>query len=97
LRTISSTFSRLSVDKQTSTSVLLVASQTSLGVNILNYASVSSMTKISSDTIMHVAVSSVNCGLKLKPSLKKKLNGLIKVLNRQVYEYLGGHFSSIDV
>jgi hypothetical protein len=46
---------------------------------------------------MHVAVSSVNCGLKLKPSLKKKLNGLIKVLNRQVYEYLGGHFSSIDV
>jgi hypothetical protein len=40
---------------------VLRGSQISFGEKVLNFASVNSMTKISSVTIMHVAVSSVNC------------------------------------
>lgn len=54
LRTISSTLARLSEENATSTSVLFVASQIGLGVNALNFASVKSMTKIFSLTIMQV-------------------------------------------
>src|ERR1043166_4355638 len=70
--TNSSTFARLSQDKHTRTSVLLVASQIAFLVKVLKKLSTSSMTKMLSPTIMQVAFSSVNCGLNLKPRLVKK-------------------------
>lgn len=41
-------------------------------MNCLNFSCVSSITEISSLTTMQVAVSSVECGLNVKPSLVKK-------------------------
>src|SRR5262245_20178340 len=69
--TRSSTFCRLSHDRQTSTSVDLVASATGFLVKVWKYDSASSITKMVSLTTMHSAVSFENCGLKLKPRLEK--------------------------
>src|SRR5215831_7942667 len=63
LRTSSSTFCRLSAVKHTSTSVLFVASQISFGVKDLNFGLVKSITKMSSDTTMQAAVSSVKLSI----------------------------------
>ncbi len=46
------------------TSVLALASQIGFGVKPLNFSCVNNITKMSSPTIMQVAVSSVNCWLK---------------------------------
>gem|GEM_PF-4027601 len=46
----------------------------------MNLASVKSMTNMFSPTIMHVAVSSANSGLNLKPSLVKNSTDLLRFL-----------------
>src|SRR5262245_53022376 len=90
---MSSTFGRLSQERHTSTSVLWVASQIFLGVNVLNFSSVSSMTKMSSSTIMQVAVSSVNWGLKVKPSFVKNSMDFLRFLTGRLTKILVDTFS----
>ena len=53
------------------TSLLLLVSQIAVGAKPLNFGSVNSIAKMSSLITMQVAVSSVNCLLKLKPRALK--------------------------
>jgi hypothetical protein len=61
--TRSSTSARLAHESEIRASVWLVVSQICLRVNALNLSRTSSIAYASSETIMQVAVSSVNCGL----------------------------------
>jgi hypothetical protein len=69
----------------------LVASQIGFGVKLANFGCVSSIAKMSSLTTMQVAVSSVNCGLKVNPS-RVKNSMLFGSSDRQIDEDLSGHF-----
>lgn len=74
-----STASRLSTDSAYSASVVRLVSEMARSLmNDWNLLSVSSMKKMLSSMTMLAAVSSVNCGLKVKPSAEKKAVDLSK-------------------
>ena len=64
---MASTSSRLSADRQISTSLVARASAIALGVNWRNLSWVSSMTWMVSETTMQAPVSSLNCGFFVAP------------------------------
>jgi hypothetical protein len=69
--TIVSTASLFSNARATKTSVVFVASEIALGVKVLNLSYVSNIAYMFGPIIMQVEESSVNWGLKVKPSLVK--------------------------